>query len=438
MKRLIAALCLTFLALPAWAEVEIDEITSPQGITAWLVEEHEIPFTALELRFRGGMSLDPADKRGAVYLMTGLLEEGAGDMDAREYARALESVAASVGYDANDDYVSISARFLTENRDEAVALLRQAIHNPRFDPQAIERVRAQVLSGLASDLKNPNAIASNTFSQMAFGDHPYGSDGKGSIESVGALTRDDLLAAHDAVFARDRLYVGAVGDIDAEELGKLVDDLLADLPATGAPMPPPAEVRIDGGTTVVEFDTPQSVAVFGQQGMARDDPDFFAAYILNQILGGGSFESRLMQEVREKRGLTYGVYTYLAPRDLAALYMGGVASANDRIAQAVTVIRDEWAKMAENGVTQEELDKAKTYLTGAYPLRFDGNAPIADIMVGMQMEGLPIDYIATRNDMINAVTLDEVNRVAAELLHPENLHFVVVGKPEGLQEAVTQ
>ncbi len=438
MKHLIAALCLTFLALPAWAEVEIDEITSPQGITAWLVEEHEIPFTALELRFRGGMSLDPADKRGAVYLMTGLLEEGAGDMDAREYARALESVAASVGYDANDDYVSISARFLTENRDEAVALLRQAIHDPRFDPQAIERVRAQVLSGLASDLKNPNAIASNTFSQMAFGDHPYGSDGKGSIESVGALTRDDLLAAHDAVFARDRLYVGAVGDIDAEELGKLVDDLLADLPATGAPMPPPAEVRIDGGTTVVEFDTPQSVAVFGQQGMARDDPDFFAAYILNQILGGGSFESRLMQEVREKRGLTYGVYTYLAPRDLAALYMGGVASANDRIAQAVTVIRDEWAKMAENGVTQDELDKAKTYLTGAYPLRFDGNAPIADIMVGMQMEGLPIDYIATRNDMINAVTLDEVNRVAAELLHPENLHFVVVGKPEGLQDAVTQ
>lgn len=438
MKRLVAALCLTFLAVPVWAEVDIDEITSPKGITAWLVEEHEIPFTALELRFRGGTSLDPADKRGATYLMTGLLEEGSGDLDARGYARALEEVAASVGYDANSDYVSISARFLTENRDEAVALLRQAIHNPRFDPNAIERVRAQVLSGLASDLKNPNAIGSNAFAHMAFDGHPYGSDGKGTVESVGALTRDDMVAAHKAVFARDRLFVGAVGDINAAELSKLVDELLADLPETGAPIPGPAEVTIDGGTTVIDFDTPQSVAVFGQQGIARDDPDFFAAYILNQILGGGSFESRLMQEVREKRGLTYGVYSYLAPRDLAALYMGGVASANDRIAEAVTVIRDEWADLAENGVTQEELDKAKTYLTGAYPLRFDGNAPIADIMVGMQMEGLPIDYIATRNDMVNAVTLDEVNRVASELLRPEQLHFVVVGQPDGLDLDPTQ
>lgn len=438
MKRLFAALCLTFLALPVWAEVDIDEITSPEGITAWLVEEHEIPFTALELRFRGGTSLDPEDKRGAVYLMTGLLEEGAGDLDARGYARALEEVAASVGYDANSDYVSISARFLTENRDEAVALLRQAIHDPRFDPKAIERVRAQVLSSVASDLKSPNAIASNAFSHMAFDGHPYGSDGKGTAESVGALIRDDLLAAHEAVFARDRLYVGAVGDIDAEELGKLVDDLLADLPETGAPMPPKAKVNIDGGTTVIDFDTPQSVAVFGQQGIDRDDPDFFAAYILNQILGGGSFESRLMQEVREKRGLTYGVYTYLAPRDLAALYMGGVASANDRMAETVGVIRAEWADMTENGVTQEELDKAKTYLTGAYPLRFDGNARIADIMVGMQMEGLPIDYIATRNDMVNAVTLDEVNRVARELLRPKQLHFVVVGRPDGLDSDATQ
>ncbi|MBI6628484.1 M16 family metallopeptidase [Pontibaca salina] len=438
MKRLFAALALTLLSLPAWAEVDIAEITSPEGITAWLVEEHEIPFTALELRFRGGTSLDPEDKRGAVYLMTGLLEEGAGDLDARSYARALEEVAASIGYDANSDYVSISARFLTENRDEAVALLRQAIHAPRFDPEAVERVRAQVLSGLSSDLKRPNAIASNAFSQMAFDGHPYGSDGKGTLESVAALSREDLLAAHGAVFARDRLYIGAVGDITAEELGKLVDDLLADLPESGAPIPPLAKVDITGGTTVIDFDTPQSVAVFGQQGIDRDDPDFFAAYILNQILGGGSFESRLMQEVREKRGLTYGVYTYLAPRDLAALYMGGVASANNRMAETVEVIRAEWADLAENGVTQDELDKAKTYLTGAYPLRFDGNARIAGIMVGMQMQGLPIDYIATRNDMVNAVTLDEINRVASELLRPEQLHFVVVGRPDGLDSDAIQ
>ncbi len=186
---------------------------------------------------------------------------------------------------------------------------------------------------------------------------------------------------------------------------------------------------------MVDYDTPQSVAVFGQEGLERDDPDFYAAYVLNQILGGGSFESRLMQELRVKRGLTYGVYTYLAPKDLAALYMGGVASANDRIAEAVEMIRQEWTDMAANGVSEAELARAKTYLTGAYPLRFDGNGQIARILVGMQMDDLPIDYIATRNDRINAVTLDEANRVAHELLRPDQLRFVVVGQPEGLDEA---
>ncbi|UWR06931.1 pitrilysin family protein [Ruegeria sp. B32] len=433
MIRFLAPLIALLIALPAWAEIKIQEVTSPGGIRAWLVEDHSIPFTALELRFRGGTSLDDPDKRGAVYLMSGLLEEGAGDMDSRTYARALESLAASIGYRATDDSVAISAQFLTENRDDAVELLRTTIQQPRFDQDAIDRVRAQVLSGLRSEQTDPNDIAGEAFAKMAYGDHPYGSNGKGSIDSVSALTRDDIIDAYKGVFAKDRLYVGAVGDITPEELGALLDNLLSDLPETGKPIPGNAEVTIPGGVTVVEFDTPQSVALFGQKGIDRDDPDFFAAYILNHILGGGGFESRLMQEVREKRGLTYGVGTYLVPKDLASVYLGSVSSANDRIGQAIEVIRDEWRRAATEGVTQKELDDAKTYLTGAYPLRFDGNSQIVGIMVGMQMEDLPIDYIATRNDKVNAVTLDEVNRVAAELLDPDGLHFVVVGKPEGLE-----
>ncbi len=432
MKRIFATLIALIIALPAWAEIEIKEVTSPGGITAWLVEDHSIPFTALELRFRGGTSLDEPEKRGAVYLMSGLIEEGAGDMDARTYARELESLAASFKYRATDDTVSISARFLTENRDEVIDLLQTTIHEPRFDQDAIDRVRGQVISGLKSDQTDPNDIAGRSFAEMAYGDHPYGTDGKGTIESVSGLTREDIVAAYDNVFAKDRLYVGAVGDITAEELGVLLDKLLTDLPATGKPIPDKAEVTIDGGVNVVDFNTPQSVALFGQTGIDRDDPDFFAAYILNHILGGGGFESRLMQEVREKRGLTYGVATYLVPKDLASVYLGSVSSANDRIAEAVEVIRQEWARAAAEGVTQKELDDAKTYLTGAYPLRFDGNGQIAGIMVGMQMEDLPIDYIATRNDKVNAVTLEDVNRVASELLDPEGLHFTIVGKPEGV------
>ncbi|TDK46264.1 M16 family metallopeptidase [Antarcticimicrobium luteum] len=433
MRTLFAALILTLLGLPALAAVKIQEVVSPGGITAWLVEDHSIPFTALELRFRGGTSLDAPGKRGAVNLMTGLLEEGAGDLDARAYARELESLAASFSFDSGPDSVSVSARFLTENRDSVMALLRDTLLAPRFDADAIERVRGQVQSGLASDAKDPNEIAGQTFRAMTYGDHPYGSDGKGTPESVASLSRDDLVRAHGAVFARDRLYVAAVGDITPEALGALVDRLLGDLPRAGAAMPGKAEVTIESGTTVVPFATPQSVALFGQPGIGRHDPDFFAAYVLNTILGGGSFESRLMTEVREKRGLTYGVYSYLVPRDLASVYMGSVASANGRIGEAVQVIRDEWARLARDGVTAEELDKAKTYLTGAYPLRFDGNERIASILVGMQMDDLPIDYVTTRNDKVNAVTLGDANRVAADLLKPDQLRFVVVGEPEGLE-----
>ncbi|WP_282170222.1 M16 family metallopeptidase [Ruegeria atlantica] len=432
MKRIFATLIAFVVALPVWADIEIEEVTSPGGITAWLVEDHSIPFTALELRFRGGTSLDDADKRGAVYLMSGLIEEGAGDMDARTYARELESLAASFRYGATDDSVSITAQFLTENRDDVIDLLRTTIHEPRFDQDAVDRVKAQVLSGLKSDQTDPNDIAGRNFAQMAYGDHPYGTEGKGTIESVTALTRDDVVTAYQDVFVQDRMYVGAVGDITPEELGALLDKLLADLPKTGKPIPERADVSIPGGVSVVEFDTPQSVALFGHAGIDRDDPDFFAAFVLNHILGGGGFESRLMQEVREKRGLTYGIGTYLVPKDLASVYLGSVSSSNDRIAEAVEVIRDEWARAASEGVTQKELDDAKTYLTGAYPLRFDGNGQIAGIMVGMQMEDLPIDYIATRNDKVNAITLEEINRVASELLDPDGLHFTIVGKPEGL------
>jgi zinc protease len=433
MIRFVASLALAVIvALPARAAVEIQDVTSPGGIGAWLVEDHEIPFVALEIRFKGGASLDAPGKRGATNLMTALLEEGAADMESRAFARARDALAASFRFDVGRDALSVSAKMLTENRDQAVELLRQALLEPRFDQEAIERVRGQVISNIQSDAKDPDAIASETFFRLAFGDAPYGSSIDGTEESVQALTRDDLLDAYRGVIARDRLYVAAVGDITAEELGALMDRLFDGLPAQGAPMPGPAEYRLGGGTTLVPFDTPQAVALFGQEGMDRDDPDFFAAYVMNEILGGSGFGARLMEEVRVKRGLTYGVYSYLYPMDHAALMMGRVASANARVAEAISVIRDEWARMEEAGVTEEELDKAKTYLTGAYPLRFDGNGPIARILVGMQMEGLTPDYIVTRNDKINAVSVEDIRRVAKDLLQPERLHFVVVGRPEGL------
>ena len=433
MRRLIAAALALIIGTSAQAAVDIKTVTSPGGINAWLVEEPSIPFVSLEIRFRGGASLDPEGKRGVVNLMTGLIEEGAGDLSAQDWQSQREALAASFDFRAFDDTLSISAQFLTENKEEALALLREALINPRFDQDAIDRVRSQVLVGIASDEKDPNRIAGAFFDQAAFGDHPYGTSMDGTVESVNGLTRDDIVAAHQTALTRDRIFVGAVGDITQEQLGALLDDLLGDLPAEGPPLPPDVDFGLEGGLTVIDFETPQSVALFGHAGIERDDEDFFAAFILNHVLGAAGFESRLMNEVREKRGLTYGIRTFLVPKFHAEMVLGSVASSNATIAEAIEVTRSEWARMAKEGMTAEELETAKTYITGEYPLRFDGNSEIASILVGMQMTGLPIDYIINRNDFINSVTLEEVNRVASELLQPEDLHFVVVGQPDGLE-----
>ena len=431
MLRILIALCL--FATTAQADTDIKQITSPGGIDAWVVEEPSIPFIAVEIRFRGGASLDLPGKRGAINLMSGLLEEGSGDMSAQEFQTKLESLAARFSFSAGDDSLSISARFLTENQDEALDLLHQALIEPTFEQDALDRVRAQVLSGLASSAKNPNDIANAAFDAGAFGDHPYGNDLDGTVDSVNALTSEDLFTAHRNTLTRDRLFVSVVGDINADDVGVMLDELLGELPAEGPELAADVPFGLAGGVTVIDYNTPQSVALFGHAGIKRDDDDFFAAFIMNQVLGAGGFESRLMTEVREKRGLTYGIRSFLVPKFHAEMVFGSVASSNDTIAEAIEVTRAEWARMASEGLTAEELATAKTYLTGEYPLRFDGNAEIAKIMVGMQMIGLPPEYVVNRNEYIEAVTLEDVNRVASELLHPEDLHFVVVGQPEGLE-----
>lgn len=432
LRSLLFVFATLLATLPARAALDIKEVTSPGGITAWLVEDHGIPFVSLEIVFEGGTSLDAPGKRGATHLMTALLEEGAGEMDSRDFAEARDALAASFAFDSSTDTVSVSVRMLTENRDQAIDLLHKALVAPRFDQDAIDRVREQVLTGLRGDEKDPETLAPRKFDALAFGDHPYATPGEGSVETVSSLTRDDIVAAWQGALARDRIFVAAAGDITADQLALLLDRLFESLPETGAPMPAEAPWLLEPGVTVADFPSPQSVVFFGHKGITRDDPDFFAAYILNEAMGGGRFSARLMREVREKRGLTYGIGSYLVPMDHAALYLGQFSASNEKVAEAIQVVRDEWSRIAAEGLTEAELAETKTYLTGGYPLRFSGNGPIADILVGMQMEGLPIDYAVTRNDKIMAVTMEDIRRVAKRIFLPDQLHFVVVGQPTGL------
>lgn len=432
--RAFATILMTFVASLVQAMPDIKILKTPAGTPAWLVEDHNIPFVALELRFIGGTAIEPMEKRGVTQFMMGLLEEGSGDMDAQAFSIAKDDLAASFSYGSYADVLTVSAKFLTENQDQAIELLRQSLVDPRFDADAVERVRAQIESGIKSKAKDPSDIASAAFNAEAYPNHPYGSDDLGILETIASVTAADIRQAHTTGLTRNRVLVAAVGDITADELGVLVDRLLQDLPVAGdIEMPTYVADTLSAGVKVIDFPTLQSTILFGHAGIPRKDDDFFAAYLLNHILGGSGFESRLMSEVREERGLTYGIGSFLASRKYGDLLMGQVATANNTVVETIDVITEEWRKIADQGVTQAELDAAKKYLTGAYPLRFDGNGPIANILAGMQFQGLSPDYIQTRNDRVNAVTMEDIQRVAQRLFQPEKLRFIVVGQPEGLE-----
>ncbi|AUM74927.1 M16 family metallopeptidase [Paracoccus jeotgali] len=419
-------------ALQAQA-TDITRVTSPSGVEAWLVEDHSIPFAAINLAFRGGASVDPEGQRGAINLMTHVLEEGAGEMDATEYASAVEALGARIGFDVGDDALTVSIRLLSETRDEGADLVNAALTEPRFDDAAVARVKGQVMAVIRAEENDPNAIAAKALAAAIWGDHPYGSSINGTADSVMPLSPDDLRAAKDRVLARDRVIVGAAGDIDAEELGLLIDRMLDGLPQTAtAPLPAQATFAPQGGVMVIDWNSPQTVFAFAQPGVSLDDPDYFSAYLADHILGGGGFSSRLMEEIREKRGLTYGVSTALSNGVSGSSWRGGMAASNASAGEALALLRAEWAKMAEGGVTDQELADAKTYLTGEYPLRWDGNGKIAGILAGMQLIGLPIDYPDTRNAQIESVTAEDVARIAAEVLDPDRLQIVLVGQPEGV------
>lgn len=435
MKRL-AAICAMVLALaePARAEIEIVPITSPGGITAWLYADHTIPIVSIEASFRGGAVLDPEGRAGATSLMMLLLDEGAGALDATAFAEAREELAARFSFHAGEDDVGVSAQMLSAGRDAAVELLRSAIVAPRFDDDAVARVRAQMVSWLGSEETSPGRIASRAFHADAFPGHPYALPADGTVETVGALDAAALREAHRAALVRERMTVAVVGDISEAEAGAMLDRLFGDLPAGGPPLPEVAEPATEGALRVIDLDIPQSLVLFGHAGITRDDPDFVPAFVMNHILGGGGFGSRLTDEVRERRGLTYGISTSLATYDYGPLIVGGFSSANARVADALAIVRAEWARMAEGGVTDAELEAAKRYLTGAYPLHFDGYGSIADQLLGLQVAGLDRDYVNIRNDLVEAVTTGDIARVARRLLVPGRLTFVVVGRPEGVDE----
>lgn len=420
---------ITTLSGPAHA-MKIQTIKSPGGIEAWLVEEHAVPMMAMRFAFEGGSSQDPTGNEGLANFLSAMLDEGAGDLKSREFQERMEEISMRMRYEDSKDAFYGNFETLTANRDEAAKLLKLAINNPRFDTDAVERIRQQLQAALAYAARNPEKVALNEWYAVAFEGHPYARPSAGTEETVAKITGGDLEGYRKRIFAKDTLKVVAVGDINAEQLGALLDEVFGDLPATADLVAVSKTSPVAGGREkVVEMNVPQSVAVFGLGAMERKDPDFIPTFVLNHILGGGGFASKLMEEVREKRGLAYSVYTYVYPYQHTSIFSGSVATRNEAIGESLDVIREEFKQMAENGPTQTELDNAKKYLIGSYPLRFDTNAKIASQLLGLRMDDFGPEYIDNRNDMMAAVTLDDVKRVAKRLLDTDDLIVTIVGKP---------
>ncbi len=437
LSAVFAVLLIVVAALPARA-VEVQQVTSPGGIEAWLVEDHSNPILSLEMAFVGGAAFDPDDRLGLAHLASGLLDEGAGELDSQTFQGRLADLSIRLYFDAGLDSFQGTLRTLSENRDEAFELLRLSLSEPRFDEEPLERVRNQVLVQLRRESEDPGTIANRALREIMFPDHPYGRPVHGTLESIQAITADDLRQFVAQRLARDVLRIAVVGDITPAELGPLLDQAFLGLPAEAVGKELPEAVpQALGQVVVIERDIPQSVMSFGHAGVMRDDPDFYAAYVANRVFGGGSFSSRLYEEVREKRGLAYGVGSYLYPLEKAGLLVGYVATQNERADETLEVLRHEWARIAEEGPSEAEVTDAKTYITGSYPLRFSSTGNIAGMLLGIQLDDLGIDYVNIRNDLIDQVTLEDARRIARELYRPEDLTVVIVGKPAGVasQEA---
>ncbi len=431
-RMLVGGLGVLLVVWASSASAEIEVIETPGGLTVWLQREPAIPIVALNFAFRGGSTLEPDGREGLANMVTRLLDEGAGDLDSQAFQDRLDELSVRFAFDSGRDAFFGSMTTLTDNVDEAFDLLAMALNDPRFDEEPVERIREQISVRLAYSAEDPNRVAWRTWAKTAFPDHTYGRPDEGTLESIAAITADDMKAYVTDAFARDRLIISAVGDIDAERLAGLVDRVFAGLPANGAPLDT-ADIRpTTGQTVVVDMDVPQSAILLGLPGLKRDHPDYYVATVLNKVLGGGGLNTRLFEEVRRKRGLAYSASTSLTPFDHAGLLIGSVGTQNARAGETIDVVKDVFADIAANGITQTELNDARDYLTGSFPLRLDSNSEIARMLVAMQFNDLGPDYLEQRNGFIEAVTLDDVNRLAAELLKPDDLLIVVAGRPEGV------
>jgi zinc protease len=412
-----------------FAMTDVQVVTSPGGVTAWLVEEDFVPTVAMEMAWKGGAAVEPAGREGLGWLLAYMMNEGAGDLDTTAYGARMEDLSMEFGCRTGMDWINCGFMTLTATADDSFEMMRLAFSDLRLDDEPFARAKRELSVGIAAEDKQPRTIASRAMNDVLIPDHPYsryptqGSLAAASAEEVRQLMRQ--------LMTKDRLMVVVVGDISAEELKPRLDQIFGGLPQTSVlPAVPDAAARPAPALPVVKtLEQSQTLVMFSGPGVKREDPDFYAAYLLNYILGGGGLSSRLSDELRDKRGLTYGVATGFSVQPHFSRWTGSSSTMNQTADETMRLIRENIDQLGKEGPTEQEMEDAKSYTTGAFPLAFDSNAKIARNLLGFRQDGMGVNYVGERNRLFEAVTLDDLKRVATKYMKPENFAFVMVGQP---------
>jgi len=430
----LAALALGLsLTQAASALPQIQSWQTTKGARVLFVEAPDLPMLDIRVVFDAGSARDGGHP-GLAAMTANMLPQGAGDWDADEVAVRMESVGASLVASALRDMAFVSTRTLTREPalETALETLSKVLAEPRFAGPDLERLRQNTLTGLRQEEQDPGTVAQKALYREIYGDHPYAGAPNGTPEGVSALTQEDLTAFHRQYYVARNAVVALVGAITRAQAEAIAERVTAGL-AAGEPAPPPPEVPdLTGPKTLrIDFTSTQTHVLIGQPGMRRGDPDYFPLYVGNHVLGGSGLVSLLMDEVREKRGLSYSVYSYFLPMRADGPFLMGLQTKNDQADQARDVLMETLRDFILKGPTDAQLAAAKKNLTGGFPLRIAGNAKVVEYLAMIGFYGLPLDYLDRFTERVEAVTAEQIRDAFARRLHPDRLALVKVGPQPG-------
>ena len=410
--------------------IQFESLETKNGIKFWLIEDKTLPLVSISFSFKGGSILDPVGKSGVTSLMTSLLDEGTQNFTASEYRLFKRENGIKISFSTSKERIEGTFQVVKPRLQEGFYLLHESINKAKFPINEIKKVKSQVEASIKIDNSNISTIASNKFNKFFFKDKLIGRNTKGSLETLGNISRDDIQSIYRSSFIKNRLVIGISGDIEPNLAKKYVDYVFGDLPSKKFINPISMLEDLNKGMKIMEMKTPQTTVVFGQKGLGRKDKEYFAARVINYVLGGGGFQSRLYKEIREANGLVYSIYSYLLPYEYAGVIVGGFQTRNQNVGKTIEKVKTEWNRIKTEGITKIELQNAKTYYKGSFSRNFTSTLSIASLLMIVQYYDLGEDYFDKRDLIIDNLKLNELNNLAKNLFDSETLFFMIVGEPK--------